>query len=674
MRSCLLSQAEAAELRASEAADTAADVCKLAGRLGQEVEGLHHQMAALQRQSSSAASDAGGAGVAHTLAQVVGELAALKVTMAQQQETAEAAEAAARAKDAAREEQVAGLQAALASLQRQLEQQGSQGPTMASLSSSMQRQGQELAAVKQARAQAQTAAAAAAARATAPPAAGGALPTVPTPARQLEAHDDAIATLEAGAAQLRQQLMEVTASAGRQDAERQQEASSIRLQLAELQEAWSAAAAAHADVLDLQRRLASIEGSNGGLGDCQQSIAVLAKQVTQLEAELNEARQSRQVDALHLAPEVQQEVDARVQRTEAAVALALEGVVGQMAAVVARLDRAEAVTMSSATHAQAAAMAAQRQVDEVRRLVAAPSLHRAAAPLVQSHCAARDDDRTETLSSSLQQTASHPTPDANQQQQLSCLAESVESATLGGSQSSVQPGQGQTLQTSDAQLGAKAGGSRSGNGLFARISRSLTNQRRKAEPAAGSAAPLKPAAEGPTSAAYGAVDSRAGSEVPLRVRYSSSLEQEHGVAAGQRRGTSSGLRSAPASASHSRRSTVCASGTPPASRQSGSAVPGSTASLSINNSPRSRTESNASQASGAAAPDADAAALTQEPSGFSDAADMQVPAAAASESSFGAMPLPQDSSFLGSHRCDSEGVAVYYQPSTACHPHEAWQH
>lgn len=76
---------------------------------------------------------------------------------------------------------------------------------------------------------------------------------------------------------------------------------------------------------------------------------------------------------------LRQQVDERVCRTEATVASALEEVAGQMAALAARVEQAEAAALASAAAAQAAVAEAQQQVGTVQGFVSQQQLSRQAS-------------------------------------------------------------------------------------------------------------------------------------------------------------------------------------------------------------------------------------------------------------------------------------------------------
>lgn len=164
----------------------------------------------------------------------------------------------------------------------------------------------------------------------------------------------------------------------------------------------AAAEASPACMADLQARIASLEAAvaggkhTAGGQEARDQGMQAATQIAALAA-LVEGMQ-RQMDALVAAQQasatpaqvaaelvggvpadVQQQVEARVGRAEATVAAALEELAGQIAALAARVDQAEAAALASAAPAQAAVSEAQQQVGAVQGFVSHQQLSRQAS-------------------------------------------------------------------------------------------------------------------------------------------------------------------------------------------------------------------------------------------------------------------------------------------------------
>ena len=379
------------------------------------------------------------------------------------------------------------------------------------------------------------------------------------------------------------------------------------------------------------------------LAALQQQMALMQQQVATLVAGNRQERQQQR-----LPPELEREVGARVQRTEATVAAALEEAAAQMAALMARMDKAEASSMASATHAQAAALVAQQQVAAVHSMVSLPSRQPSEQQLPQ-----QASEERAGVALSRQGTLKRSQP---QQQQPPWQPPSTSSAAASASSSrqsslrptkslpQAQPAEGAQLPQPPARQNTSGGG-----GLFARLSRSFTSQRRNSKDAAAAAqrvaaAPTTAGAASSSAAAAAAPHGlqeggSGGFEVPLRVQYSSSLEQEPSLGESQQAGSQS--RSAASSPPRSRRTTSgAASGTGTPRRQSSGVQPGGSGSGATGKqlyTPRGR-HSSSSQA-----------CLSQEHSS-GKLTPRQGGSMVGGDSSFGDIPLPQGSSCLISPR------------------------
>lgn len=407
-------QAQAAEQRAAEAVKAAAAASQLAGSLQAGLAATQEQLALLaerqagvpdaaavvvlvqqQLEAEAAGQKAelvGAAQVAaattslmQTVDEVASELAGLKLQLAQQREAAEGANAAARAETAVREGR-------LEAMEQRLEQLGTSprgraatnaaetATCLSTLTEIVHKQREELQQIKHVMAAVGEDAADVAGRQHA----------------LAGQHQVTAAALEAAVAGLQQQLDSASAL-GR---EQQAELAAVQAALETTPTCGQQGSGGAHDVLPalaaMQQRMAALEaaaaeqeagsacrreaaepaGAAAAVVDSSQ-LEVLWARMASLEAALAGSPAPSSAAApgstQSLPPGLQQEVDARVQRTEATVATALEELAAQMAALMSRMERAEEAAEASAAHAQEAAAVATQQVAAVQSLSVAPS-------------------------------------------------------------------------------------------------------------------------------------------------------------------------------------------------------------------------------------------------------------------------------------------------------------
>ena len=444
------------------------------------------------------------------------------------------------------------------------------------------------------------------------------------------------------AAQQRQQQAECAGEEGAAGSEAAGAASSGQLEalqarIASMEAALAgdraSAAAALAAQQQAQQVLAALQLQVEGMQQQLGALAATAAAGQQAQHQEEQQREQEQEEqGLGLPPAALQEVEGRMCSTEVTVATALEEVAAQMAALVARVDRAEASSVAAATHAQAAAAVAQQQAAAVQGMLASPlALSRQPSSSSQPSSGQQQVSRQGSLqrSPSQQQAAAHPPAEELPAGSLS------RQSSLQRSQSQSQ--QGESLPQSPRQpAGTAAAQASSGGGLFARLSRSFSSQQRGSStgsvgqdsdavaPGASTAAELSHSGEMPLRAQC----STEGSAAPSRERSRRASTSSGGGGGGSGVGTPRGSAAAAAAAHQQHQQQADIHLYTPRSRHS----------------PRNWV--------------AAAAGLQQERSGASSAgASPRQGLPAGGFSSFGELPLPQGSSCLVSPRFVSCGGA-----------------
>ncbi|KAL4421572.1 hypothetical protein ABPG75_010863 [Micractinium tetrahymenae] len=689
------------------------------------VEGARGELAG--QGSEKAAAEM--AAVAQTVDRLAAELAGVKLLLAQQHEAAEAAVAAARADSDATQDRC--VHAALSAAEQLLQQHSpatlatteETAACLATLSDIVHRQQDELLQVQQGLASLEQAVAASTAAAAS--AAAAAVAGTSTGSSAGIDTADTLEFLSAAVEQLQGQLGAAMAAAEQRQAAQASELAALRQQLVAAQQ--EAAAGAHAvrqDVAAMQRHLAVVEeSSEGGLGDApvRPQLEEMQRRLAEMEAALaqqaQQAGQAQQVQpgeeaatsatsaglaalqsriegleaallaqqqhtrqlwqesgAQGLPAEARQEVDSRMQRTEATVAEALEEVAAQMAALSARTEAAEASAAASVAHAAAAATAtAQAQGLPSRRSSLGEhwqaQLSPRGVPAAAAAAGGQPQQHSRSLSRSRQQpehsyaelhrqrSQSRPAAQQRQQQQQQQPGEAlgsprrISASGISGSRAAPAAATGTAPPASP--------------GLFARLSRSLSGHGRRSSSGqesgrSGTAADAIAAAATADAAlaGVGMGQSQQEEEVPLRVQYSSSGgreadwegSREGGSAPAQLGGGGSGSAADPASAAAA---AGAAAAQPALARQRTRSRTDSTGSASGSGTPRGaagpgkytprsrhwaslqqellhQERSTGADGDGIAGPSSTVSTPRQQPSAFSSFGELPLPASASS--------------------------------------------
>jgi hypothetical protein len=254
---------------------------------------------------------------------------------------------------------------------------------------------------------------------------------------------------------------------------------------------------------DQQRGDQQQQNQQQALEAMQQHVAAMQQQVDAALAAfgrlVQEQQQQQELQQERLQEQMRQELEARVLHSEAAVAAAFDRVAAQLASFMQRIDRAEALAASSATHAEAAAIVAQQHRAVTAAAAAAAPSTVAAAPAQQQVGGEGSYAGSAALSASV---GSGVRPQLQKQQhfeQPPWQPPPASTASL-SRQSSLRRTQSLThsQQQAEAQPAQPAATRSSSGGLLARLGRSFTG--RRGREAAGSASARGEAAATSSSA------------------------------------------------------------------------------------------------------------------------------------------------------------------------------
>lgn len=247
---------------------------------------------------------------------------------------------------------------------------------------------------------------------------------------------------------------------------------------------------------DQQRGDQQQQNQQQALEAMQQHVAAMQQQVDAALAAsgllVQEQQQQQELQQERLQEQMRQELEARVLHSEAAVAAAFDRVAAQLAVFTQRIDRAEALAASSATHAEAAAIVAQQHRAVTAAAAAAAPSTVAAAPAQQlvggegsnadpaaQSASVGSGARSQLQKQHFEQPPWQPPPASTASLSRQSSLRRTQSLTHSQQQAEAQPAQPAATRSSSG-------------GLLARLGRSFTG--RRGREAAGSASASSDAA------------------------------------------------------------------------------------------------------------------------------------------------------------------------------------